>query len=438
MSKIQLTIKTTYLSTWDAYCGVRELVQNGRDSEIDGHPLTVSWYNQTLRIENDGAVLTRNSLLFGQTTKEGRSDQIGKFGEGLKLGVLALIRAGHPVKIRTGAEVWTPCIERSEAFDEDVLTFRIEGGREDKKRVRVEIGGISKEVWEKMKTCFLFLLPPSKHDEIVNTIYGSLLMNPEFHGKVYVKGIFVEHVRDLAWGYDLKDVDLDRDRKMVNTYDLQYHTKQTFLLALNQRPNLLVDFVRLLDDPSLEVASILDSNSSYNVSDEAAKFVANAFHEKHGENAFPVQTLAESKDLEHLGKKGIVVTKPLGTVLAKTLGDVMTAKTVLKQEVLKKFGWSDLIGLEQENLEAAIDLVCPIERVSLDDVDIVEFRSDTLMGQFKDGRCLLAKKLLVDADETLATLIHELAHRQGGDGDHSHVARLENIWKGVVSALRKK
>jgi len=38
---------------------------------------------------------------------------------------------------------------------------------------------------------------------------------------------------------------------------------------------------------------------------------------------------------------------------------------------------------------------------------------------------------------TLETVVHEVAHRFGGDGSHHHVAALERIWSGIVSNLRK-
>lgn len=434
MPKIQLTIKTTYLSSWGSYEGIREILQNARDAEVDGHPLTVDWHNDTLRIENTGAVLPTKALLLGHTTKEGRSDQIGKFGEGLKLGVLALVRAGHVVKIRNGAEVWIPCIERSETFDEDVLAFRIEGGREDKKRVRIEVGGITKDAWVKMKECFLFLQKPKKA-EIVETYNGSLLLGAEHKHRVYVKGIYVQNDASLEYGYDLKDAELDRDRRMVESYNLKYHTKSVLLAAINKDKSLLPKFTELLDSPTTEVDTIQDA---YGVTDETAAFVVGAFKAKHGEDAVPVASLAESKDVEHLGKKGVVVTKQLGAVLAKQLGDALAVKEGLKKEVLRTHSWGDLDVLEKASLMDAIALVHPIEAVTLDDISVVDFRSEDMMGQFKDGKALIAKKYLCDPNETLRILVHEVAHRHGGDGEVHHSHRVENIWKGIVASFRHR
>jgi hypothetical protein len=56
---------------------------------------------------------------------------------------------------------------------------------------------------------------------------------------------------------------------------------------------------------------------------------------------------------------------------------------------------------------------------------------------YKGGQILLSKVKLVDANMTLETVVHEVAHRFGGDGSHHHVAALERIWSGIVSNLRK-
>lgn len=436
MAKVQLTIETGYLPNWGVYEGIREIVQNAKDAEVEHHaPMTIDWYNDTLRIENAGVVLPLKVLLFGHTTKLGNSQMIGKFGEGLKLAMLALVRAGHDVKIRNGDEVWVPSFEHSETFDDKVLTFRIDGGREARNRVRIEIGGVTKESWEKMKEGFLFLRKPKK-DEQVLTHAGTLLLGDKYKGRIYVKGIFVQSNPDTDFGYDLQEVELDRDRKMVESWNLKYHTRNVFLAAMNKKDELFEQFHEMLETPTLETEGLDPTYCS--ISPEAAGRILGLFQAKHGPNAIPVANLSESKDVEHLGKKGVVVSKPLGAVLAKTLGDAFTVREGLKKETLKTYGWGELTAQEQSVLSGAVELVNEVERIGLENIDIVDFRSDTLNGQFKDdgGRILIAKKLLTSADDTLCTLIHEVAHRQGADGNKSHVQCIEHIWTGVVRNLR--
>lgn len=442
MKKIPLTIKTNYLSSWRAQEGIRELMQNAKDADSDGYPMKVDWYDNRLRISNEGTVLPHSALLLGFTTKENRSDRIGKFGEGLKLGILALIRNGHEVKIRSGSEVWIPSLERSELFDgEEVLCFTIHENRKNESRVRVEVSNIDKEEWERMRPNFLFLSPLPK-TETISTRDGSLLLSPEAVGKVFVKGIFIQRCPDLNFGFDLNDAELDRDRKMVDSYSLQSTVTNIFKLAVNKTPDLFSKYMALLESPSLETENV--AYNTYDISPELASFVGASFAAKYGADAVPVESLAESADLEHLGKKGIVVSRPLARVLALTVGTSKDIAERLRQEVTTTLGWSELSAVQQSNLNSAIDMLNEGLRVvegndnnmlDLSMVEVVKFRSAALQGQFKDGKALLSIAILDDLRVTLQVLVHEIAHRVGADGDKSHVSRIEELWSGIVSHL---
>lgn len=438
--KLELTIKTSYMPQWGIWEGIRELVQNGRDAEIEhAAPLTVRHRkdSDTLVIENLGTTLPHEALLLGHTSKLDRPDLIGKFGEGLKLGVLALVRAGCPVKIRSGSEVWVPSIQRSEKFQADVLVFEIQKGRKDESRVAVEIGGVSHEAWKKMQDMFLFLKGSIGDDEMVRTPNGSLLLAERFHGKVFVKGIFVSNDARLSYGYDFVDADIDRDRRMLSKYDLNYRTQSVWREAIGRRPDLVENFGKLLDREAADVEGFDDWNAGY-LPEPAKKAIVEQFKARHGEDALPVASLSESAEIEHLGKKGIVCPKPLKVILENELGNVASNKAKLREEVVKTYGWHDLNLAERENLKNAIALVNGVEKVSLDDVDVADFRDEAIRGMHKDGRELLAKKILADRNLTLRVLVHEVAHRNGGDGEKGHVSNIERIWSGIVAGLLAK
>lgn len=435
--RIELTIKTDYMPNWGIWEGIRELVQNGRDAEVE-HCATLTVRHRkesdTLVIENEGTTLPYEALLLGHTSKVGRPDLIGKFGEGLKLGVLALVRAGCPVKIRSGSEVWVPSIQRSEKFQADVLVFEIQKGRKDDNRVAVEIGGVNREAWEKMKDMFLFLKGTVKDEESVQTPYGSLLLSERFTGKVFVKGIFVANDPRLSYGYDFVDADLDRDRRMLSKYDLNYRTQGVWREALARRPDLVENFDKLMSREAADVEGVDSYNASY-LPVEARKTLVQLFVGRHGEDALPVGSLSESAEIEHLGKKGVVVNKPLKAILELELGSVMTNKLKLREEVTHTYGWHDLTDGERSNLQSSIDLVNQVEPVALDLVDVVDFRDQKIRGMFKDRRVLLTKRILSDREMTLRVLVHEVAHRSGDDGERGHVSNIERIWSAIVALL---
>lgn len=435
MPKITLTISSKYLPTWGLFEGVRELIQNARDAEVEHNAsMTVTQVNEVLRIENEGSTLPLKALLLGETSKDGNNEMIGKFGEGLKLGILALVRAGHAVKIRNGSDVWVPSLTHDERFGEEVLCFDIQGGREPKNRVRFEIEGITKALWEEMKPKFLFLTPKAKDDR-VQTHSGTLLLDPKFKGCIYVKGIFVQRDPSMNYGYDLRNAEVDRDRKMIESWNLKYHTKNILNAALSSRSDLFSQFDELLSSPTTEVDNISDSDT-YGIPDKAVEYVAAKFLEKHGPDAVPVQSLSDSADVEHLGKKGVLVSKQLAGVLGKKFGGLSVLKDALSKECTREYAWGELDAAEQKNLEEGIYFVNAAIGLLLSDVKVVDFRSESLMGQFKDGTVFVAKKHLVDQARTLEILVHEVAHRAGTDGSHSHVARIERIWSGIVSSIR--
>jgi hypothetical protein len=434
--KLELSINVKYLPEWGVWEGVRELVQNGKDAETEfSAALKVTHQNQTLRIENEGAELPHEALLFGTTTKAERGDLIGKFGEGLKLGVLALVRGGRPVKIRSGGEVWLPTIAKSEKFKADVLVFDIKGGNEPKKRVRVEIGGVTEVEWCDLRERFLFLATLKK-DEKVETTYGWLLMGDRFKGKIYVKGIFVQHDSKLNYGYNFTDATVDRDRKMVASWEISWKTGQIWRDAVGRRPDLFDAFYTLVEEGKDDVQGI-DENT--HVPDEIAQKAAQKFREKFGNSAVPVANLAESAEVEHLGAKGVVVPKSMGQILAKAVGNGEAVRQKLREEVVKMFSWGDLVPERQTNIQEAIELLAAVyEPCKLERIDVVEFRSGSLAGQYKDSRILLAARITDDPDETLRVLVHEFAHEFGKDGEKGHVNAIESLWRGIVKHLRAR
>jgi hypothetical protein len=434
--KIELTIKTTYLPEWQCYEGVRELLQNAKDAETEfSAPMTVRHRADTLIIENEGCSLPHEALLLGHTSKSERTDLIGNFGEGLKLGLLALVRAGHKVKVRSGSEVWVPSIQRSEKFNADVLCFEIIKGRKDDNRVQLEVGGIAAADWAIMKQCFLFLLDSKELEKVrVSSYTGALLLGDAYKGKVFVKGIFVQNDPKLQFGYDFTDTALDRDRKMVDKYALSYKCQAIWREALAKRPDLVTDFTRMLDQESADVDG-MDTWSANYLPEAVRQEVVKTFKGRHGELAVPVSSLADSKDIEHFGKHGIVAPKALRAVLESIMGTAADVREELRSEAVKTYSWHELTITEKMHLDWAIGLVNAVTPLRLDSIDVVDIRDPLLLGMFKDNRVVIAHTVLANRMETLWILVHEHAHKVGADGDKSHVDAIEEIWRGIVANL---
>jgi hypothetical protein len=436
--RIELTIKSSYLPDWKAYEGVRELVQNAKDAETEhGAQMSVKHKGSTLVLTNRGCAIPRQAFLFGHTTKADRSDTIGKFGEGFKLGILALTRAGHSVVVRTKDEIWRPCLRESALFGgEQVLVFDISKSGRETPNVEVTISGIEASVWKEMKQNFLFLVE-RKGDEIVDTSAGSLLMAPRFKGRIYVKGIFVQHDEAYAYGYDLKYAPVDRDRRIIGRYDLQHEMRKVWQAAMASRPDLREGFVKLLSSTAQDLGAIESWNVSY-FDDETREAVAASFKARFGEDAVPAVSMDESRDVSHLGKRGVVVPGPFAAVLRSKMGTIEEVKTALKNEIVKTHSWDDLTPAEQAVYNTATDRVSSVVGAGNGaTVNVVDFRG-TILGLVEGDKISIARsELSRGVAHTVATLVHEFAHRisGAGDGDAAHVAEIENLWTKIYEKL---
>lgn len=435
--KVELTIKVDYLPSWGLQEGVRELLQNAKDAETElSAPMSVRMRDNVLVIENEGCTMPYEALLLGHTTKSDRGDLIGKFGEGFKLGILALLRIGHTVKIRNGSEVWIPEIVQSEKFGARVLAFDIAKGRKAEDRVQIEISGISPDFFrDNIKPRFLWLDKDGRRKEdSVETYSGSLLLSEHHKGKIFVKGILVETKPTLMVGYDLNNAAVDRDRKMVESYDFAYEARRVWKEALNKRPELSGSFVALLSSNSDEVRDM----ASYTAADfplALRERVAASFVAEYGANSIPVSNLNEAVELEHFGRRGVIVNRAMRSMLETTMGELSKVQEALKTEEIRVYQLDELFHSQRENLERAIRLVSLASPVSLANVSVVDFRSANLHGLYCDGAIKLALRVVNERADCLATLVHEVAHHAGSDGSHEHVAEIERIWSVIVESM---
>ncbi len=439
MAIIELGIDGSYLSGsngWSAADGIRELMQNAQDATVEhGGELKVSHEGERLVIENTGAKLSRQALLIGNTSKRDREDLMGQWGEGLKFGVLVLVRAGMKVTIRTGPEVWTPSIGESEKFaGASVLKFDIQGGREDRRRVRVEIEGVSKEFWSEIKDNFLFLY--RREVPQVETERGALLTSDKFKGRVYVKGIFVKADPNLQFGYNLFKVELDRDRRVLDSYDMGRETRQIWAAALAQEPDLVENFFSMLSKRSVDTEGFYYSGAQL-IPDSALDAMAAKFTTRYGADAVPVKNIEESKDLAHFGKKGVVCPEALYNVLTRRLDTAAQVQEKLAHEVQRTYSWDELDLVEQQNLTRAIGLVNKANTAHLAMVNVVDFSNPDLEGLNSSDGIQVARKHLVFRAKVLEILVHEHAHATTGaaDGDKAHVARIESTWAAISEVL---
>ncbi len=379
MARIPLTIDPTYCEEWGLQNGLRELLQNAKDGEeFDGYPMHVEHLPRTnkLVISNKGVSIEPSTLLLLGRSSKRDGAQRGKFGEGFVLGVLALIRAGHPVTIYNGDEVWRPEIttpDEGHPFEgQKLLVFNTRKLPVARGDFSVEIENVPKGTWADTRTLFLFLTPP-RASEVAKVQGNTVLLGEEYSGMIFSRGIYVNRVEDLECGYDLADLKLDRDRRLVDEYDLRWRLGELWNAAHQQDPEKSAPRIyRMAKENKSEVKSL-----QHRADEKLVKALREEFEKENGIGTVAVASMSESMELEQLGARTAVVNKTLHELLELSGTKVADVRRQLKGTVKVTHAWGALTAGER--------MVCRdwVERVAKNYV-IVTFNDNKMTCRLLD------------------------------------------------------
>lgn len=367
MAKIPLTIDKNYCSNWGAWHGIRELLQNAADAQdYEDKPMHVKHSKQTLEIRTENAYVDPANLLVLGRTSKADGGQRGKFGEGFVLGVLALVRKGCDVRFRNGEMSWSAAFERAEEGHplegNELLTFKSRQLKNRERDFTIEIDGINQEVWDLVKAKVLFLSPPNPEDTLV-TDQGTLLLAAKHRGEIFVKGLFVRSFEDLACGYDLKDIPLDRDRQMINEWELHYALGRTWSNACAKNPSMSLRLIYQIAEKNAPDVK----NLKYHADKVLLNSIKERFEQSHGYGAIPVASNGEAEEVERIGGKPALVSPVLRELLNQGGLTLESARKRLESEIVRRFTPSELDETSRTNLERVQALFGP--------VIVVEYRS---------------------------------------------------------------
>jgi hypothetical protein len=125
--------------------------------------------------------------------------------------------------------------------------------------------------------------------ERITTDFGEILSDEEQAGKIYVNGLFIKKFTDYDYGYNLKSqyVKLDRDRSMINTFDLEWLISRMW--ASKDIPaNKVVEAVKNAPE-----AKYVASTTYYSSRSDIFNTAHQEFVKEHGEKAIPISSNEE-------------------------------------------------------------------------------------------------------------------------------------------------
>lgn len=318
----ELPLARNYVRHWGMAEAVREIIQNAIDSDS---PFEYEFAGDTLTVRSRHATLPVSTLLLGATSKEGAVDKIGSFGEGYKIALLVLTRAGYPVRVLNGDRVWTPSFQHSRQFDSEVLCIDDLPAPARNEGLAFEVSALSPDDIAQVRASCLQM--QTDLGEVITTSYGRILR--ERPGQLYVGGLFVCKTA-LKFGYDVnpEHLSLERDRQTVSTFDLQWLTK-----------NMWFDTERWDEIAQLIGDQVKDLEYAEHGAPELVKEACyRAFRAKH-----PGAVVARNQDeLESLVKSGMtqVVVSPAYAPLVQAADSYRAEVVIVVQrpaDILAKF-----------------------------------------------------------------------------------------------------
>lgn len=414
-----------------AWAGIREILQNALDGHDKGYYMRIdhgkardrsgSW---ALKVMNEGITLTRDALVLGFSSKRNDASQRGQHGEGLVVGINALLNWGHEVWIRTGDEAWIAKHQRNERGLE-VLVIDI---RKQPKHINdfvVEIKGVSPQDWESYQERLLFF--GDKNDRRISLERGTILLDPKYKNKLFVKGIYVcELPDDYSFGYNL-NIHLNRDREVADPWLLTDTIREVIMDATSKNLFKVEEILEVLENENCGESQAFAHCHFWGDPNDFHQKIAENFIEKHGENSLPVSSLGDSQRVEHFGKKGITVSKAIKNIIEKFAGSLDDRLQASALDISKKYGWIELTSQERDNIIKTLGLISEVEDwVSMNILNIVDFVGDSVRGSAKveEGGYVkeirLSKSILLDKAQLLRTFVHEVAHKYGDDGENAH------------------
>ena len=345
MKEYELTISPNYVSNWGVREAIRELLQNAVDANICGYSKIIEYDSniQTLKIKNEGAKLPASSLILGCSSKGNNDNLTGQFGEGFKLALVVLIRKGYGVNIINSDELWVPKFEFSDKFQSQVLTITVKDTK-DVGYLSFEIQGITQDVYNDLLDYFPCI--DDNYGETIKSDNGYILLDDRFAGKMYVEGLYIQSDSNFKYGYNFNAnvVDLDRDRRAINYYELRKLTAASVVTAESCSPELF----KAISNSCTDVRDIEDVIEE--ASDDFLQEYRDMLYEKMGleENTL-IATESVMKQLQQMDidvpvAKGTEIESYLVAKANDKLGIIYEAKEQVNKKRDEEDAWDSVFN----------------------------------------------------------------------------------------------
>lgn len=312
-TEYNLNVSSRYVAGWSAWEVVREIITNAMDADADWEMTRHG--SDSITIYTSTVPRLGDMIVIGQGTKTADDDNIGQFGEGLKLAALACCRSLGKFKIVTPTGTVQFFLRSMPELDADVLHCCVDRDGESSPEgtyVHIKMIGCG-EISERR---FLRDRFEMRLEKLERT-----------HLNVFLKGIWVKRV-ELHSLYDWNAIRtrINRDRSMVDIMHLENEICQWYEQHIRS-----TDCREMLENPQCFEVTCLGNN--YWPPQRVKQLFADAFYEMHGRKTV-LASHTEPRYNEYAMLKGYSVVSPGHDALERMLGGIVqTAKDIMPKSL---------------------------------------------------------------------------------------------------------
>lgn len=429
-------ISVDYVQQWDLPRALAEAVSNALDADPEGARVTYDEQSQELVIEDFAEQgVGVESMVFGWSDKRGRDGVIGQFGEGLKIATIRAVsdpRIGHMLIESVGMTIVPVVAEHNSIAGLDVpvksrqapkvLSWHLH--RSDRARGTKVRVGVDKETADAVMGRFRHITVPGYTPP---ADMGTVIQDEP--GRVYIGGVFVTDVPDLAFGYDLSLANAkrfqNRDRTIIAGWALNQAIGQVQRSVLD--PSVLAVWARramegtLADAERGVITSVNDAASRRAWSQTGQLVLGDPDRYYYRESQYDSEAALQLTDtqMEEIPYRGDQRTfTTLMGLLGVSAAKVVQQKSARKQSVV----WAKTTEEQDQRIAKVVGTLRAI--FGEDAVGKVRVYSDALDWNkqslcswkgFYDptpsGPIAVSVDVVDDEDDLWETLFHEAGHR---------------------------
>jgi len=448
----------TWRQEWDEWAAIRDIVQNALD---EAESYQWGYDEQGLWISDHGRGIAVANFLLGPPKLKPDYAR-GKFGEGMKIAALALIRKGYSVQIETvNKEIWIIFLEQEAEGKVQTLAALWRPVSLPRIGTKGHIIGYTGDAFAdrfavNLSRKQILADGPSQITQPVRR-FNQLIRTPEGQkSRIFVRDIYLQDI-DSPFSYNLWSFELSPDR-FGPKREADLWTDMGRLWCCITKQELLETFIKMTLQPPLIACTESEylNLSSWSLGTEPV--TGNSYTQFIQENAAVwreawKQVMGEDKiirtddrwdgTVKHLGYESTGVSWHV----RDTLGEVILTDAFLIKASQERLREAQVIPDNQlsHRQQASLDLaraisqhVLPYNPVSGVLAAIIPPASDRVrtagMYSRTTQEIFLGSDVLEHAQTTIDTVIHEIAHHTSGaeDLEERHAAAMTEVAAKVV------